>query len=131
MFCREQVARFDGQLDAIRAQGAEVHAIGNGTAAMAEDFVAQFGVRFPVYTDPSREAFRRAGLVRRFGIGVKSLGLARRALSAGHRQGRTQGDPWQQGGVLVVAPSGEVLWRHADSGVGDHGDPADALRALA
>jgi hypothetical protein len=97
-----------------------VVAIGSGTPAMAADFVEQFSVPFPVYTDPERSSYRLAGMKRRLGLGLKTAGRAQRALQGGHRQGRTQGDPWQQGGVLLVDGEGRVSWQHVDDGAGDH-----------
>lgn len=94
---------------------------------MAQDFVETFAVPFPVFTDPSRSSYRLAGLKRSLGLGIASIGHARRAMSAGHRQGRTQGDPWQQGGILIVDTDGRTVWRHVDGTAGDHGSAADAL----
>ncbi len=109
---------------------ADVVAIGNGTPAMARDFAAKFGIDFPLYTDPSRESFRVAGMRRAFGLGLGTIALGRRAMAAGHRQGRTAGDPWQQGGVLVVHPRHGVVWAHIDAAAGDHAGLDDVLDAL-
>ncbi|MEZ4471490.1 MAG: AhpC/TSA family protein [bacterium] len=130
MFCREQVARFGAVLGEVESMGARMLAIGNGTASMARGFVQQFKVPFPVFTDPSRQVFALAGMKRRFGIGLHTLAVAGRALKEGFRQGRTQGDPWQQGGVLIILPPGEVAFEHVDQGAGDHLDPASVLAAL-
>lgn len=130
MFCREQAARVAEKQAEFEALGAQVAAIGNGTPAMARDFAEQFAIDFPLFTDPSRESFRVAGMRRAFGIGVGSIALARRAMAAGHRQGRTAGDPWQQGGLLLVDRAQGVLWSHADTAAGTHGDLAEPLRVL-
>lgn len=130
MFCREQVARFAQRHEAFQAAGAGLFAIGNGTPLMAADFVETFSVPFPVFTDPGRSSYKLAGLKRSFGLGIASVGRARRAMADGHRQGRTQGDPWQQGGVLIVSTEGHIRWRHVDSGAGDHCAVEDVLEAL-
>ncbi len=130
MFCREQAARFTARLAEIESLGAKVVAIGNGTAAMAQDFVDNFDVRFDVYTDPSRRSYDAAGLVRGLGINTKSVKSAWRALKGGHVQGRTKGDPWQQGGVLVLGNSGDVLFAHADAAAGDHAELDAVVAAL-
>jgi hypothetical protein len=130
MFCREQAARAITHLADIHAQGATLVAIGNGTALMAADFVRQFNIPYPVYTDPSRKLYALAGMHRRFGIGLAAVGAMVRALKDGHRQGAVAGDPWQQGGVLVVAPGGKVLFAHADEGAGDHAAWPDVLAAV-
>ncbi len=128
MFCRERVARLGEHVDEITARSASLHAIGNGTVPMVNDFIGTFAPRFPVYTDPSRETYRLAGFHRSFGLGLKSIGRGRRASAGGFRQGKTQGDPWQQGGTLVIDEDGAVLLSHAADGAGDHA-PVDALLA--
>ncbi len=130
MFCREQAARFDTARADFEAIGAKVVAIGNGTPAMARDFVQQFELKLPVYTDPSRASFRAAGLKRNFGIGIATLRKAVGTLRGGFRQGRVQGDPWQQGGLLVIAADGQVLFEHVDAGAGRHVRPEEVLKAL-
>ena len=100
IFCRERISELKSVLPEIETMGAKAVVIGCGTALMAEDFVESFGVDVPVYTDPSREVFLLAGMKRKFGLGLATVGGAIRAAKAGARQGKTQGDPWQQGGVL-------------------------------
>ena len=105
--------------------------IGNGTPVMAADFVEQFHVGFPVYTDPSRVTYGLAGLHRRFGLGLETFSRLKRARAVGVSQGATAGDPWQQGGVMVVRPDGEVLYARADEAAGDHAPIEAILAALA
>ena len=130
MFCRERAARFSELRHEIEGHGASVVAIGNGTVHMANDFLEQFSIEIPVFTDPSRATYRLAGLKRSFGLGLKSIGRGRRAMSQGHRQGATRGDPWQQGGLLLVGTKGEVLFRHVDDGAGDEEDTSLLMAAL-
>jgi hypothetical protein len=117
-------------LPRIRERGAELVAIGNGTALMAEDFVEGFSVPFPVYTDPERAAYREAGFIRNFGLGIRTIRRGRRAAREGHSQGRTQGDPWQQGGVLVISPEPRLVWNFVSSAAGDHADVEKVMAAL-
>ena len=134
MFCREQAARFNENLADIEALGARVVAIGNGTAEMATDFVERFGIRFDVYTDPSRKSYEAAGLLSNLTFSASMLKSAWRALRGGHLQGRTKGNPWQQGGVVVLSGTGQPLLVHADTEAGDHASVQsviDALRAHA
>jgi predicted methyltransferase len=98
---------------------------------MAQHFVEQFAVRFPVFTDPDRSSYRLAGLKRSLGLGLRTLKHARRAIAAGNSQGKTAGDPWQQGGVLIVDPDGTVVWRHVNGEAGDHADIDAILGQLA
>ena len=130
MFCREQVARFQEHAEALEARGAKVYAIGNGTAPMAQDFVEQFSVTYPVFTDPGRRSYAAAGMRRSFGLGLKSIALAKRAMAAGHRQGATRGDPWQQGGILVITPQGEVRFHHVDGAAGESGEVEAVMASL-
>ena len=97
---------------------------------MSQDFVESFSVPFPVYTDPNRAAYRAAGLVRNFGLGLRTLGRGIRAAKQGHSQGITQGDPWQQGGVLVIAPGSRLVWRFISTAAGHHADVDEVLDAL-
>lgn len=98
---------------------------------MAKDFVRQFNVRFPVFTDPERSSYRLAGLKRSVGLSLRTLKRASRAIASGNLQGKVAGDPWQQGGVLIVDPDSTVVWRHVNDGAGDHADISDILGQLA
>lgn len=130
MFCREQAARFNERLAEIRGMGAEVVAIGNGTALMAKDFVERFDVRFDVYTDPSKRSYDAAGMVRGLNISTSGLRSAWRALKGGHIQGRTRGDAMQQGGIVIVDADGEAIFAHADGEAGDHADIGQIVETL-
>jgi len=101
--------------------------IGNGNVTMANDFVEKFSITAPLYTDPGRESYAALGMRRKFGL-MKSLGRGARASKAGFRQGKTAGDVWQQGGVVLFARGGDVLWNHIDDGAG-HASDIDAFRA--
>ena len=68
-----------------------------------------------------REAPTRAILNSPGGSVQDALELGR-ALRRGFRQGKTQGDPWQQGGVVVLSRDGQVLFRQVDK---TGGDPLD------
>lgn len=53
-----------------------------------------------------------------------------RAMKGDLRQGKTQGDAFQIGGVLVVGPGGAVLFKHADKTAGDHAAIDNILASL-
>jgi hypothetical protein len=85
-----------------------------------------------VFTDPGRETYAAAGLRRSVGssVNLRSMRHAARARKGGHRQGSVQGDAWQQGGVLVIAAGGEILFRYVSREAGDHPEPDDLLEVL-
>ena len=86
----------------------------------------------PILVDPERQSYELLGMVRGVG-GVMSLDLvrnARRAAKAGFRQGSTQGDAWQQGGVLVIRPDGAVPYRYISDVAGDHPPVEQVVQAL-
>ncbi|MBV1858184.1 MAG: AhpC/TSA family protein [Nannocystaceae bacterium] len=108
--------------------------IGNGSPVMAQDFAEQFKVGVPLYTDPSRKSYELAGWRRPMGSAVLGMGTMLkagvRAMKGGFRQGKTKGDAFQIGGVLVVEPGGAVRFEHADKTAGDHAAIADILASL-
>jgi hypothetical protein len=106
--------------------------IGSGNVAQAKAFSASRGVPFRVLTDPSRRSFDAAGMKRDLWATLHPgvLGNAVRALRGGFVQGLTQGDPWQQGGVLVVRPGGELVWSYLSEAAGDHPEVDAVLDVL-
>jgi hypothetical protein len=100
---------------------------------MAKDFQAQQGRGGEVWVDQRRRTYRHLGFKRGPGSTLFSLATLRHALRAmrkGFRQGTTQGDPWQQGGVLVVRAGGEALYCHASEEAGDLAPTAEVLAAV-
>lgn len=91
---------------------------------MAADFAQQHAGPHLVLCDPERRAFAAAGMRRTLFATLHWRLVVNfwRALRAGFRQGRVLGDPWQQGGVLVLGERGQLLHEQTD-GVG--GDPLD------
>lgn len=90
---------------------------------MVEDFVREYGLApGSVWVDPDRRTFRALGF-RRGAMSVLSPAVfrnARRASAKGFRQGATQGDAWQLGGVLVVRQGGAPVYSYASAVAGDH-----------
>lgn len=119
-------------------RAAELVVVGSGQPWQAAAFREELELTEPPYdvpvlVDPTLAAFRAAGLRRGVGA-VLTPGTVRsawRAFRGGHRQRGVQGDPWQNGGVLVVRPDGSVPWSYASREAGDHPPPADILAALA
>lgn len=119
-------------IETIRGAGAELFVIGNGSPSFIEGFRDETKFDGPVYTDPSLATYKAAQLKRGVAKTFDPRGLfgAVKAFADGRRQGKTQGDPWQQGGVLVVAPSGEIKWHHASERSGDNASAAAIVSAL-
>jgi hypothetical protein len=126
------VVQLHHRIDELRAAGAELHVIGNGSPSFIDGFRETTGYDGPLYTDPSLAVYQAAGLKR----GVATVLSARAALAGisalrhGFRQGKTQGDAWQQGGVVVIEPGGDVVWTHVSDYAGDNAAPDEILRQL-
>ena len=120
------------RIDALRAAGAELYEFGNGSPSFIDGFRETTGYDGPLYTDPSLAVYQAAGLKR----GVATVLSPRAALAGisalrhGFRQGKTQGDAWQQGGVVVIEPGGDVVWTHVSDYAGDNAAPDEILRQL-
>lgn len=106
--------------------------VSTGTPTMARDFREALGITAPVWVDKHRETYRHLGFKRgiwRTLFSPRTLLNALRATRAGFRQGKTQGDPWQQGGVLVVRRGGAPVYAYAAAVAGDHPPTAEVLGA--
>lgn len=106
--------------------------VSTGAAHFARDFREEWKVTVPILLDPERESYRLLGWARALGSSLNPRAVLNlgRALGAGFRQGRVQGDAAQQGGVLVVARGGAVVYRYRSGTAGDHPPPEEALQAL-
>lgn len=99
---------------------------------MATAFAAQEGVTSRLLCDPKLVAYRAAELNRSVGrtlFDPRALGRVVGAVAAGHRQTGMAGDAWQQGGELVVAAGGRLVYRYASRFTGDHTPAADLVAA--
>ena len=119
-------------IDAIHAAGAELIVIGSGAPNFIAGFRDETSWRGAIYTDPTLAVYRAAQLERGVTntLDPRSLGSAFRAFVGGGRQGRTQGDQWQQGGVLVIAPDARVKYHHISKRPGDNAPGSTILAAL-
>jgi hypothetical protein len=119
--------------EAIRARGAVLVFVGNGNRYYARGFRDELGLDEPLYVDTKRDAYRALRMKRgvfRTLLSPSAIKHTLRALRSGFRQGRTRGDAWQLGGVLVVRPGGHVDFAHLSESAGDHARVADVLAAL-
>ena len=117
----------------IEETGAQLHLIGNGGPSFIDGFRETTGYTGSIYTDPSLKVYEAAGLIRSV-VATFSLGSIRHGAKSfrhGLRQGKRQGDAWQQGGALVLASSGELLWSYQSTAGGDNVSASELLGALA
>ena len=120
------------EISNIRARGAELVIVGNGTPYFAAAFREDFELDCPLLVDPELRAYRAAGL-RRGRVELLSPRLplnALRALRTGSRQTGVEGDPWQLGGVFVIRPGGGSTYQYLSREAGDHPPVEDILAAL-
>jgi hypothetical protein len=113
----------------------QVAVIGSGWPAAAKGFAEKNNLpaAVPVLVDRERRSFSLLGLRRSMFATLFSLHVVRNFLKLrreGFKQGRTQGDRWQQGGAAVVSRSSEVVYRYA-SAAPDDALPIDAVLAAA
>lgn len=114
------------------AAGAIIVYVSTGTPAMAKDFAAKEGLGGLVLSDIDRKAFAAARMPRSLWKLLHPRFVANlwRSLRAGFKQTGVQGDPWQQGGVLVFARDGRLVHQQVDGAAGDLLD-VDAIVAAA
>jgi hypothetical protein len=119
--------------DAFEQAGVELALIGQGTPRHAQAFKEDHDLEFTLLVDPKRRTYKAAGA--KVGSVTDLVGprLALRGLKAAAServvQGRTIGSAAQLGGVLVVAPGGEVVWSHLADDAGDNPPNAAVLEA--
>jgi len=119
-------------LPEIRRRGAELVIVGNGSRYFAASFGEELRLDCRLLVDPELRSYRAAGL-RRGRVEILSPRVpwnALRALWGGARQHGVQGDAWQLGGVFVIRPRGEVVYRYISREAGDHPPIDDVLAAL-
>ncbi len=102
------------QVDKIHNLGAELVIVGNGQPNFAASFQERFKIASPLYVDPSLASYNAAGLKRTKAgtIGPLNWLPALKALFTGNFQGRTQGDPYQQGGVFIILPGDKLVYSY-------------------
>ena len=68
IFCRQRIAELVQQTHQFKDTDLAVWVVGNGTAAMANDFINTH-VSIAIFTDPSRRIYRELGMKRKIGLG--------------------------------------------------------------
>ncbi len=115
----------------LAAAAARLVFVGTGTPPMAADFARTHAGPHPVFSDPERRLFAAAGMRRSLWATLhwRLLPNLVRALRAGFRQTKVQGDAWQQGGVLVFGADARLRHREVDHAGGDELDLRAVLAA--
>jgi hypothetical protein len=102
--------------------GARLVVVGNGTPNFIQGFREKAEYDGELYTDPTLSSYRAMKLRRtlRSTMALGTVKSAYKAYKQGFRQTSVQGDAWQQGGVFVVAKSGDLVFSYASENAGDH-----------
>jgi prostamide/prostaglandin F2alpha synthase len=114
--------------------GGRLVLIGQATPRQAAHFRRRQGIQLPVLADHDRVSYEAAGakVGGTFDLWHPKV-MAKGALTGVREktvQGRTIGDANQLGGVLVIAPGGEVTWSHMSTDAGDNASPEEILAAV-
>ena len=117
-----------GKLD---AAGIPLVAIGSGSPGGARHFIEKLHFTGEMYVNQDLSAYRAFKLERGFWktLGPASLIRGIQAMREGFRQGRMDGDNWQQGGIFVMGPGNKLIFQHRNKFAGDHADLGSALNA--
>ena len=112
----------------IEKRGAKLVIVGNGAPRWAKAFAEETHLEGHVYADPSRALYDALGMKRgaMATLDPRSAAAIVRAFSKGYRQTKVRGDPWQQGGAIVVTKSGALAYAYVSRFPGDHA-PLDAV----
>lgn len=132
LFCRQQIAAITPLRERVRSLGAELVVIGHGSLDETRAFRDEQAVAFPLFTDLTRQAYRALDM-RRDPRSILTLGVLARSVKAwarGFRQTRIAGNPFQQGGVVVIAPTGVERYRFISREAGEHAPSADILKSI-
>ncbi len=125
-----------GQRAAFDKGGATLVLVGNGKPHHARWFLEDTGIDVPVFCDPELAAYAAAGLKRSVMsvFNPAALGAAIRAFRSGNRQTKTKGDPWQEGGLLVLdrraGATKLVRYHHVSGYAGDNAPVGKVLTAI-
>src|SRR5262245_43299742 len=116
-------------MEEIVAAGAGVALFGVGEPSQARAFRAKAGWTGPIVVDAKGEAYAAAGIGKIGCLALlrPSLWLASiRSRKEGFQQTKVQGDPWQLGGTLVVAPGYRLIYAYLNASPQDEA-PLDAV----
>jgi peroxiredoxin len=130
MFCAQQVAEFRPHAKALREKGIDTFVIGSGAPNFAKGFSERMGGEIRIFSDESRATYQALEMHRGAGTFLHP-GMIAHGMTAifKYRQRRTMGDATQQGGVIVVRPDGNMVYKFLSRYPGDHANPEDVVKA--
>ncbi|WOO41691.1 peroxiredoxin-like family protein [Rubellicoccus peritrichatus] len=132
--CSEHITAWKPRFAEFERLGICIALIGNGTVEHLKGFVDRYGLaEEPVQTltDPTLELHRMLSLKHSIASTISpwSIKNALRAFGHGHWQKTVEGDPMQQGGLLIVDSEKRVQLIHREKAVGDFMDVSDVFDA--
>lgn len=136
LFCHEMVASMIDAAPLVEERGGHIVLVGNGTVEQAVRFAEAKGLPrsgVTLVTDPNREAFEAAGMLRSYVQTFLAKDARRayvRARAEGHQITGVQGDVPQLGGLMVIVPPGRLTYLHRSRFAGDHPRIDDVLPAV-
>ncbi len=121
-----------GRLGEIQAAGGELVLVGSGSPRQAAAYRRLYAPDCRVLIDPTLDAYRALRLQRGVmaTMGPSTWVRAAKSLARGHVQGEVAGDPWQQGGLFVMAPGGRLVFEQRNRDAATRPDIDAAMRAL-
>jgi len=122
--CRKLAAEISKIKPKLDELGVTLIAVGSGTPFMAKAFVESQNFKGDFYVDQKLNIYKALNCKRGIGatLGLKALGSVKTAIAEGYRQGATQGDGLQQGGVFIMSLTEGILWQHLEEFAGNHPD---------
>jgi hypothetical protein len=113
------------------AAGVKLVLVGQATPRHAAHFRRRQGITLPVLADEKRASYKAigakvGGVADLVGPKVVAKGAVT-ALTTGKLQGRTVGNPAQLGAAAVIAPGGEIVFKHIAQDAGDNVKPEELL----
>jgi hypothetical protein len=132
MLCRQACGELAAFKERLEELGVRIVAIGNGTPAMAKNFKSEFNFPGKLYVDQLRKIYKLLNLRRDFksALGLRSLAAAANAIKKGYRQGQTQGDLLQLGGLFIYSEKNGFIYQHASKYAGDYANYEDIVLAM-
>ena len=120
-----------GIKEELEGSGVDLVAIGSGSPGGARHFVEKLHFTGEMYLNQDLRAYKAFRLKRGWWRTLSPAALVRgiQAMRKGFRQGRTDGDLRQQGGVFVLGPGDKLVFQHRNKFAGDHADLDTVLLA--